>query len=280
MRPRADILRLQSLSDDDARSARLYRNPGDGPARLRLKLYSRVPVILSDMVPALENFGFRVIEEVSTVLADDRGHMHRFIVDLPHDDGKQVLARSAVVEDVIAAVLAGTAENDRFNALLIGADLEPSAVILFRALFRYARQTGLTLGLTTVVDSLENEAAIARAIVALFNAQHDPSVRKRDALSAEATGAIDRGLLHVASIDEDRILRLLRDLVAAIVRTNFFSPAAVEAIAFKFDSAKVPNLPRTAALARNLGLFTAYRGNPFACRPGCARRLALVRPAR
>ena len=42
------------------------RNVADDTGRLRLKLYSLAPVMLSDVVPALENFGFRVVEEVST----------------------------------------------------------------------------------------------------------------------------------------------------------------------------------------------------------------------
>ena len=45
------------------------------------------------------------------------------------------------------------------------------------------------------------------------------------------------------SIDEDRILRLIRGVILAILRTNAYAPAAEEALAFKLDSAQVPNLP-------------------------------------
>jgi glutamate dehydrogenase len=238
-----DILRLHGLSGPAARDARLYRNAGDGPARLRLKLYSQMPVILSDMVPALENFGFRVVEEQSTVLASDQGHIHRFVIELNGGAAKPVLARAAVVEAAIARVLEGASEDDAFNAILIGAGLEPAGVVLFRALFRYMRQTGLSFGLSTVADTLRHEPAIARALVDLFTARHDPAARKREDVAEEALRAIERGLTSVASIDEDRILRLFRNVMLAVVRTNFFAPAAQEAIAFKFDSAKVPGLP-------------------------------------
>jgi glutamate dehydrogenase len=238
-----DILRLYDLAGPEARGARLYRNIDDGPARLRLKLYSQVPVILSDMVPALENFGFRVVEEQSTVLDSELGHMHRFVIDLTTEDAKVVLARADIIEGAIARVMDGSFENDRFNALLISAGLQPDNVVLFRALFRYLRQTGLAFGLTTVVDALQNEPVIARAIVSLFGALHDPAAKKRGDIAEDAMRAIDRGVTSVASIDEDRILRLLRSVVKAVLRTNFFAPAAQEAIAFKFDSAKVPGLP-------------------------------------
>ncbi|MFM9978260.1 MAG: NAD-glutamate dehydrogenase [Sphingomonadaceae bacterium] len=238
-----DILRLQALPDDAARGARLYRNPDDAANRLRLKIYSLVPVTLSSMVPALENFGFAVVEEMSTLLARDLGHIHRFVLDLPRDEANAVIARADVVEATLSSVLDGTSENDGFNALLIAADLAPASVVLFRALFRYLRQTGLSFGLSTVVSALAKEATISRALVALFDALHDPAVKDRVTGADAAHAAIETGLAAVTAIDEDRILRLLRSVIGAIVRTNAFSPSASEAIAFKFDSAKVPGLP-------------------------------------
>ncbi len=61
--------------------------------------------------------------------------------------------------------------------------------------------------------------------------------------AAKLDAQIDEGLGKVAAIDEDRILRLFRAVVKAMLRTNAFAPAANEALAFKLDSAKVPGLP-------------------------------------
>jgi glutamate dehydrogenase len=235
-----DILRIHGLADADARNVRLYRNAEDGPQRVRLKLYSLEAVTLSDTVPALENFGFRVIEEMSTILDNDLGQMHRFVLDLPQGDAKAVLSRAETIEAAIAATVAGVAEDDRFNDLLIAADLGPRDIILFRALFRYLRQTGMAYGLTTVVDALRRQPGLARSIVALFAAKHDALARTK---ADEAERAIERGLTAVSAIDDDRILRRLRGVVRATLRTNFYAPAAREAIAFKFDSSLVPNLP-------------------------------------
>ncbi|NEK71025.1 MAG: NAD-glutamate dehydrogenase, partial [Xanthomonas perforans] len=44
-------------------------------------------------------------------------------------------------------------------------------------------------------------------------------------------------------IDDDRILRAYRNLIAACLRTNAFAPAAAEALAFKLDSHLIPGLP-------------------------------------
>ncbi|MDX3911338.1 MAG: NAD-glutamate dehydrogenase [Sphingobium sp.] len=238
-----DILHLHRLSGANGRSVRLYRNDEDGAARLRLKLYSNEPVALSEAVPALENFGFRAIEEMSTPIdRGNLGHIQRFVLELPGGDAAPLLERADIVQTAIAAVLQGAAENDRFNELVVTAALDPQAVVLFRALYRYLRQTGMTYGMGTVAETLRREADIARALVRLFSALHDPA-SQTTALAEAAQADIEAGLDKVSAIDEDRILRLLRAVISATLRTNFFAPAAKEALAFKLDSAKVPGLP-------------------------------------
>ena len=244
-----DIERLATLLNAASRNVRLYRQPEDGAEVVRLKLYSLAPVMLSDVVPALENFGFRVSEEMSTLVAEGRlGHMHRFVLVLPGGDAAGLLTRCAVIEPAIADVLGGGAqddrgENDRFNELVVSVGFAPPSVALLRALFRYLRQTGLAYSLATVAEALRRHPAIAQAIVDLFTAHHSPDIDDRDARAGAAEAAIEAGLAAVTAIDEDRVLRLLAAVVRATLRTNFFAPAATEALAFKFDSALVPGLP-------------------------------------
>ncbi|WP_419723152.1 NAD-glutamate dehydrogenase [Sphingobium aromaticiconvertens] len=240
-----DIRLLHGLSGPGDRSIRVYRNDEDKVERLRLKLYTYEAMALSEVVPAFENFGFRVIEEMSTpVDGGALGHIQRFILELPRGgDGSAVIARADIVTEAIAQVLEGVAENDRFNELIVTAGLEPRAVILFRALFRYLRQTGMAYGMATVADTLRREQGVAHSLITLFHALHDPQAKDADAVITHAQIAIDEGLEKVTAIDEDRVLRLLRAVIAATLRTNFFAPAAAEALAFKLDSAKIPGLP-------------------------------------
>ncbi|MFX8031918.1 hypothetical protein ABTK54_19215, partial [Acinetobacter baumannii] len=74
-----DIVALAPLDSDADRAVRLYRAGAD----LRLKIYRQGGALaLSDAVPVLENFGFRVIEEVPTALQDEaRGYIHDFEVE-------------------------------------------------------------------------------------------------------------------------------------------------------------------------------------------------------
>ncbi|HEV8407507.1 MAG TPA: glutamate dehydrogenase, partial [Sphingomicrobium sp.] len=79
----ADILRLAGLSDENDRDVRISRFPSDGPRQLRLKMYRSGGLIpLSEAVPVLENFGFRVLEELPTELAERNGYIHDFHVEV------------------------------------------------------------------------------------------------------------------------------------------------------------------------------------------------------
>ncbi|MEO5586518.1 MAG: NAD-glutamate dehydrogenase domain-containing protein [Novosphingobium sp.] len=242
-----DIMRLYASGDGS--SARLHALSGDAAGEVRVKLYRRGGTLtLSDAVPALENFGFKVIEEVSTLLADGTlGAIHDFrLVPPPSAD---VLARASEIEAALAAVIDGTAEDDAFNRLIVATALSAQEANGLRACFRYLRQTGLTYAIATAVDALQHAPAVTRGILDLFMARHDPRFPgNRDKAEAKAATRIHEGLAGVAAINDDRLLRQFRSLIEAILRTNAFVPAGREspdtALAFKFDSALVPGLPR------------------------------------
>ena len=232
----ADILRIAPLEDADARSVRIFPVvPGEDR---QLKIYkSHGALALSDAVPVLENFGFRVIGELPTRLREDNdSFVHDFVVETDATDAND----PATLEAAIAAALEGKAENDALNRLLVDVGLSPQSVVLLRAWFRYLRQAGLPYGLTTVVDALRRAPKLTKALIARFAAAHDPAA-PGDVAAADAV--IERGLDAVSAIDDDRILRAFRDLIAACLRTNAFAPAAREALAFKLDSHLIPGLP-------------------------------------
>jgi glutamate dehydrogenase len=241
-----DIRLIHGLSDEADKSIRIYRNAEDGGERLRLKLYSHATVALSEVVPVFENFGFRVIEEMTTAIdGGTLGHVQRFVLELPSGgDAQAVVDRAAIVTEAIAQVVEGRAENDRFNELIVTAGLAPRSVVLFRALYRYLRQTGVAYGMATFAETLRKAQDVAANLVTLFEALHDPAAQNGAAdRIAQAQAEIDAGLEQVTAIDEDRVLRLLSAVITATLRTNFFSKAATEALAFKLDSAQVPGLP-------------------------------------
>ncbi len=260
-----DINRLRRLSAGDLpaedsdpaprRGARLYRMDGDGADQLRLKLYQRSGTLaLSDAVPALENFGFRVIEDVPSELdtgSAGEGHLgtiHDFLLALPAGaDPAALLARAGAIETAVAAVLNGNAEDDAFNSLIAATGLAAGEAEWLRAWFRYLRQAGMSFAIATVVGALQNAPKVTRGLIDLFRARHDPAqAGDRDKAETVAEAAIREGLAAVSAINDDRLLRAHRSLILAVLRTNAFvaEPSRDIALAFKLDSALVPGLPK------------------------------------
>ncbi len=105
-----DILRLNGLADNSERDVRLFVETVGGEQRLRLKIYRRGGLIaLSDAIPVLENFGFRVLAEIPIELSgEDKAHIHDCLLEL--SDGMaidEILARAEIIERAIADVLGG-----------------------------------------------------------------------------------------------------------------------------------------------------------------------------
>ncbi|MDO9488265.1 MAG: NAD-glutamate dehydrogenase, partial [Sphingomonadaceae bacterium] len=241
-----DVLRLTALAGDADRDAFLYRRDGDAPHQIRAKIYRLGQVIpLSDVVPVLEHFGLRVIEEYPFDLANGRfGWIHDFLLETADGSPVDLDDARARVEPALRAVLTGAQENDVFNALVLGVGLDARAVAWLRAYFRYLRQTGVAYGQATVVDALRRYPAIARDLIGLFSARFDPATEsERGPLEREVNARLQAALANVQAIDDDRILRLYRRVIEATLRTNAFYPGGPEALAFKLDSSMVPNLP-------------------------------------
>ncbi|MFM2300386.1 MAG: hypothetical protein RLZZ84_122 [Pseudomonadota bacterium] len=247
-----DIARLRRLAGEGEagprRNARLHTIAGDEAGTLRLKLYQRHGALaLSDAVPALENFGFRVIENLPTELDGGRlGTIHDFQLAIPAgQDVAALLARASAIEAAISDVLNELAEDDPFNRLITAVALPARETTWLRAWYRYLRQAGLNYSVPTAVDALQNAPAVTRALIALFSARHDPAFKgDRDAAETQAQDAIREGLAGVSAINDDRLLRRYRAVLEAVLRTNAFAPAGADALAFKLDSALVPGLPR------------------------------------
>ena len=244
-----DVVCLSGLEDAGARDVRLFSRDSDAGDRLHLKTY-RVGAI----IPLVRSgAGVREFRLPRARRGADPGRprrRHRLCPRFrPADAGRRRRRGGA------EARRPGRA-GDRRRARRQGRErpVQPAdrrrqprrraRSALFRAWFRYLRQTGLSYSQITVVDALRRAPEVTKGLIALFDAMHDPATRRARAEAIQAAERkIERGLADVAAIDEDRILRLIRGVIRATLRTNAFAPAGAEALAFKLDSGLVPGLP-------------------------------------
>ncbi len=244
-----DIGVLRGLGDGAGVAIRLYERTGtDGS--LGLKFYHRESAIpLSDRVPMLEAFGFRVIDERTYTIVPRDGverYLHDMVLEPLDGSDFDVAARGAAVEAGLMAVWDGLAESDQLNALVTRTSLGWNDAALLRALARYLRQIGISYSQRYIAQVLVTQSAAAAALVALFNALHDPKEVDREAKAGAERAALAAALDAMASLDEDTIVRRFLNLVEASVRTNAFQRDAegnrLPALAIKFDSSKVDGM--------------------------------------
>ncbi|MBS0562543.1 MAG: NAD-glutamate dehydrogenase, partial [Proteobacteria bacterium] len=199
-----------------------------------------------------ETLGLRVIEEVPTPLAP-RGRppvvLQTLALERMDGGAIDVDARGADVLATLQAVWDGRAEADGFNRLVLAAGIDWREAWLLRAMFKWCRQVGFPFSQAAAEATLAAHPDAAAVLVSLFRHRFDPMRARSPATDAAAEAALDErwaALLDaIESPDEDRILRRMRTLLDAVLRTNFFQAGmdGSRALSLKIDSAKAGDMP-------------------------------------
>lgn len=248
----ADISVLEQLTSEATIALKLTsRLGGDGAYSLKV-FHNGRPIPLSDRVPMLENFGFRVIDERTYTISPKEGQggfIHDMVLDAAGVSPDDFADRAFMIESAILAVWQTDAESDGLNQLTLRAGLVWTDVAILRALVRYLRQVGVTYSRAYLAQVLNAHPDVAAALVTLFHAQLDMGFSgNREKIVVEAHETIATALEATQSIDEDRIIRRVLNLVDAAMRTNAFQRDGAgqrrPALAIKFDCSKVADLPQ------------------------------------
>jgi glutamate dehydrogenase len=230
----ADLSHLEQLTSGEQDFAlSLYEPVGAAPGERRFKIYrTGTQVSLSAVLPALQKLGVEVTDERPYELrcADrTQAWIYDFGLRMPQSvvggHGGDLLADDARdrFQSAFAATWTGQAENDGFNALVLGAGLTWRQAMVLRAYAKYLRQAGSTFSQDYMEDTLRNNVHTTRLLISLFEARMAPKRQRAgteliDGLLEELEGALDQ----VASLDEDRILRSFLTVIKATLRTNYF----------------------------------------------------------
>ncbi len=251
----ADIAVLERLSETKPRATVFERREGDDPSRVNLKFYVRGEALpLSDRVPPLEAMGFRVMSERTyRVLPEgDRGiriWIHDVLLERANGGPIDVRSLKPKIESLLMALGTDQAESDRYNALTLAAGLGWREIAALRTLSRYLQQARVPFSQDYMASTLAAHPHIAKLLIALFHSRFDPRFdeggrgERQNAIRTELEAALE----DIASLDEDRIIRRFINLIESALRTNFYQLSEDgqprPAIAFKFDSGKIDNLP-------------------------------------
>ncbi|MGO9903196.1 MAG: NAD-glutamate dehydrogenase [Solirubrobacteraceae bacterium] len=242
----ADISRIEDLARRNEPILTLYR-PLEAPAdTVRCKLFSRVAISLSEVLPTFEHMGARVIDERPYEIEPARAEPAWLYDFGMRCEAGNVEQRRELFQDAFLGVWRGQFEDDGLNRLVLRAGLTGRQITIIRAVAKYLRQAGIAFSDSYMERTLIGHPEISTLLVKLLFARLDPDARDEQlaaALGAELREKIDA----VQSLDEDRILRGFMSVVQAILRTNYFTTDASGAskpyLSFKLDPALIPMLP-------------------------------------
>lgn len=248
-----DIGKLELLSDEHTLDMLFYR-PQEEQADsqvVKLKLFHRAePIHLSDVLPMLENFGLRVIDESPYKVTCAEGERN-WIMDFSmlHKSGQHFDMETAQVlfQDAFAKVWYNALEDDAFNRLILGAGLTGRKVTILRAYAKYMRQTGSSFSRDYIANTLANYPDIARLLVDFFEQRFNPfkkrTQKKQDAILEDIKVQLD----SVSNLDDDRIIRRYLDMMSATLRTNFYQTDSENNeksyVSFKMMPELIPDMP-------------------------------------
>jgi glutamate dehydrogenase len=247
-----DVGILHPLPHEDGLAFRLYVPGEDEVADRRIKVFrTGHAVSLARALPIFTQMGIEVLDERPYEL-DLSGREDVWIYDfglrLPANcDFDDQRARRVV--ETLELLWRGALEEDRFNALVVRADLTWWQANLLRTYAKYLRQAGTAFSQGYIEQALLDHPSIAVALVELFESRFDPDHEASTdlELNDQQVEAIEAELGEVASLDQDSILRALLALILATLRTNAYRTddhgRRRLAVAVKLNPEQVPGLP-------------------------------------
>lgn len=224
-----DIQKIETVLETDHMQIDLYRPQGMEKNQMRLKLYhADEPVTLADVMPILDNMGLRSISElpfeIKPVGAEKSVWVHDFLLETPaFKDTIKIENVKHNFERAFTKTWYGFVENDGLNHLILSANTNWHEITIIRAYVRYLTQIRYPFSRPYIIEAVKKHPKIIRALVDLFKAQFNPENGKdSEELAKKIAAKITAALRNVDSLDEDRILRIIMNLIKATMRTNYY----------------------------------------------------------
>ncbi len=237
-----DLEYLEKTRLDERTRAMVYVDGG----RALVQVYQRQKLLLTDLMPVLDNFGLVISSQAEVVL--QVAGVDLSIASFEIAEGTDLAALAASADRLVAgleAVFEKKIASDNFNRLVLAAGQTWQDADLLRAYFGYARQIGLRHTWLRCQEILLKQASVTAAMTALFHARFDPDlVGDRNEQASRAASVLADRLREVKTNEEDLLLRTLANLVEATLRTNFYrTDRAFHYISFKLEHARIKSMP-------------------------------------
>lgn len=257
-----DISRIESCLESKTALFDLYKSSELLAEDVsELKIYSsEKEIILSEIMPVLESFGFNVIQEHTyAVSIEEDGKnrsrktawIHYFHLNLSKSGHKFSEKIKTNFENTISLIWQEVTQVGFLNKLVIAADLQWKQVYMLRAYTKYLYQVGFRYSQPHIADVLVKYSDLTKLLIELFESKFDPSIKislaDRKQKIEKISDKIKEGLSEIKDVIDDTIVRRFLSVIEATLRTNYYQTGEKNQfkgyVSFKFDCKKVPELP-------------------------------------
>lgn len=247
-----DIENIESLISQHKEKLFKFISDDDG---YNFRIYSKgVRIEVSDLLPAIENAGFAVIEIINHDLKLSYNSYHEVFIhhlnvrpktnNLQNLDYEHLKKNLEILLEV--SVAGNKVDQDKFNSLILYAGISWKDVIICRVFARYLKQLGLNYDIDAIIQTLVENPAITKGVIEFFNAKFSNLNSTKENLQKsveEKKSQILESLARVESASADRILRSYMEVIEATKRTNFFVSKDFDYVSFKIASSEVSFAP-------------------------------------
>ncbi|MGK5682347.1 NAD-glutamate dehydrogenase domain-containing protein [Actinoplanes sp. URMC 104] len=221
----------------------LTMEPGDRPNSVRCTItWPGALPRLAEVVPLFDQLGVSVADHIPLDRTDPMTPRDAYVLELPASGS----GNADALPSAFAAAWTGDTEVDGLSPLILTAGVSWREVAVIRAACRYLRQAGLQFSPAYIDETVRACPAFVCALLTAFHARFDPE-HTCPSRARDAAAHVDELLAGTATLDQDRILRGLRDVFAAVLRTNFYQQEgdgrSKRHVTLKIDSSGLEFLP-------------------------------------
>ena len=249
-----DIKKLEAALTNQQLEVNLYQTNALEKHQFQFKVYNPgSPINLSDVIPILDDMGLRAISELPFKITPANEEtpiwIHDFLLETSEINKPVVINKiKNKFETSFTKIWYKKIDSDALNALVLSAAMDWDETIILRSYVRYLKQINYPFGRLFIEKTLIQYPEITRLIIDYFKALHDPlCVSESEKNAVKYISAIEEKMKSVISLDQDRILHSILNLVQSTLRTNYFlrdeNGERKPCFAIKLDSKNIYDLP-------------------------------------
>jgi len=247
-----DIQQLERLSSSKQTSVSLLK-PDESHPNYRLHFYSQQERYLDEFIPVLENMHLRVMDQVQFGFSMHGAHItiKSFTIKAAAKECKSFDLIETQLLDTIQTVMEDRVENDAINRLVTLTGMSWQECDVLRIYRNYYLQLDHWTTKDSIHHALISHPSVAHGLFDYFEARFRPNPEWQDAMVREEQVLFPLRLqlleriASVANLNDDRILRVIFNLIDATVRSNFHQRRDSDDyfIAIKINSLGIIDMP-------------------------------------